>query len=132
MGCGVPGGEGGLEENSKKHNSRECRKYGPSQGRVKRNGRGDVHHSFAKRVIGTRYAAVVKHGLQGPRGSLERILRNTVLENGTLMGLRWEEFREMGGEMCIIVSRGMEPAVGRGMKTFENCWRRHRLESCPG
>ena len=36
-------------------------------------------------------------------------------------GARW-------GGACIIVSRGMEPAVGRGMITFDNCWRRHRLE----
>ena len=33
------------------------RTYGPARGRVKRHGRGDVHHSFAGRVIGTRSPA---------------------------------------------------------------------------
>ena len=31
-------------------------------------------------------------------------------------GARW-------GGACIIVSRGMEPAVGRGLITYNNCWR---------
>ena len=30
---------------------------GPAHGRVKRHGRGDVHHSFAGRLIGTRSPA---------------------------------------------------------------------------
>ena len=30
-------------------------------------------------------------------------------------GARW-------GGACIIVLRGMEPAVGRGLITYNNCW----------
>ena len=88
-------------------------------------GRRGMHHSFA----GSGTSSWQRYD------NVRKLLAAHPLEHGVAGGYpsihRPRSQRGKGGA-CIIVSRGVELAVGAGMIAFQNFWRRLQLESCAG
>ena len=86
---------------------------------------GGMHHSFA----GSGTSSWQRYD------NVRKLLAAHRLEHGVAGGYpsihRPRSQRGKGGA-CIIVSRGVEVAVGAGMIAFQNFWRRLQLESCAG